>query len=172
MIRNGGNLDIPFICENTDIYIPVDIEGAGLYLGDIHAIQGYGELSGIAMEASSKIILDVEILRTKYRLDNILVVGKEPFSKKECLGVVGIGEKMKMEEAVLDAFKGTCSFLKHLIPTMPDNIIKQLITLIGNSFNGQAFSKTSESTSIIVMAKDDISRITKKVYKNFSEEIK
>ena len=85
MIRNGGNLDIPFVCENTDIYIPVDIEGAGLYLGDIHAIQGYGELSGIAMEASSKIILDVEVLRTKYRLDNILVVGKEPFSKKATL---------------------------------------------------------------------------------------
>lgn len=29
-VRNGGNLDLPFITENTDIYLPVDIEGARL----------------------------------------------------------------------------------------------------------------------------------------------
>lgn len=27
-LRNGGNLDLPFVTENTDIYLPVDIEGA------------------------------------------------------------------------------------------------------------------------------------------------
>lgn len=27
-LRNGGNLDLPFVTENTSIYLPVDIEGA------------------------------------------------------------------------------------------------------------------------------------------------
>lgn len=27
-VRNGGNLDLPFVTENTSIYLPVDIEGA------------------------------------------------------------------------------------------------------------------------------------------------
>ena len=78
----SGNLDLPFVTENVDLYIPVDIDGAGLYIGDVHACQGYGELSGIAMEASSKIILDVEVLKPREQFNNILVIGKEPFSEK------------------------------------------------------------------------------------------
>lgn len=170
-MRNGGNLDIPFVTEGVDVYLPVDIEGAGLYLGDVHGLQGYGELSGIAMEASSKIILDVEILKTRRKLENILIIGKEPFSEKECIGIVGIGKKMKLEDAVYDAFKGGSEILQELIPTMSNNMIKSLLTLVGNSFNGQAFSKTSESTSLIVISKEDIQRVTKTTYKNFSEDL-
>ena len=81
------------ITENTDVYLPVDIEGAGLYLGDVHACQGYGELSGIAMEASSKIILEIEVIKSRQSLDNILVIGKEPFSEKDAIGIIGIGDK-------------------------------------------------------------------------------
>lgn len=170
-LRNGGNLDLPFVTENTDVYLPVDIEGAGLYLGDIHSLQSYGELSGVAMEASSKIVLDVEVLKPNKQLDNILVVGKEPFSEKQGIGIIGIGEKMKMETSVYDAFQGTYKLLKKMLPNLPKNIIKSLITLIGNSFNGQAFSKTSESTSIIVITKEDIERITQSKYENLTKEI-
>lgn len=169
--RNGGNLDIPFVTEGTDIYLPVDIDGAGLYLGDVHGLQGYGELSGIAMEASSKIVLDVEILKSRKKLDNILVIGKEPFSQKECIGIIGIGEKMNLESAIYDAFKGSYNIIQQLLPTMSCNMVKSLITLIGNSFNGQAFSKTSESTSIIVMTKEDIEKITKSTQQDFSKDI-
>ena len=169
--RNGGNLDLPFVTEHTDIYLPVDVEGAGLYLGDVHSLQSYGELSGIAMEASSKIVLDVEVLKTSKPLDNILVIGKEPFSEKKCIGIVGIGEKVKMEVSVYDAFQGTFNLLKMLLPNLPQNNIKSLITLIGNSFNGQAFSKTSESTSIIVITKEDIERATKNKYSNLTRAI-
>ena len=137
----------------------------------MHALQGYGELSGIAMEASSNIILEVEVLKPRNNLDNILIIGKEPFSKEECIGIVGIGEKMKIENSTYDAFQGCYKVVKQLVPTMPENMVKSLITLIGNSFNGQAFSKTSESTSIIVITKDNIQRITKSNYKNFSEDM-
>lgn len=123
------------------------------------------------MEASSKITLDVEVLSSSKGLDNILVIGKEPFSQKECIGIVGIGGKMKLEESVNDAFQGSYKIIKQLIPTMSENMIKSLITLIGNSFNGQAFSKTSESTSIIIITEEDIERITKSTYKNFSREL-
>ena len=159
------------ITENTDVYLPVDIEGAGLYLGDVHACQGYGELSGIAMEASSKIILEIEVIKSRQSLDNILVIGKEPFSEKEAIGIIGIGDKMKIENSVEDSFRGSCKIMKQLIPTMSENMIKSLITLIGNSFNGQAFSKTSESTSIIIITKNDIERVTRSEYSSFSKEL-
>lgn len=123
------------------------------------------------MEASSKIILDIEILKPRRNLDNIFVIGKEPFSGKECIGIVGIGEKMRLEDSVNDAFQGSYKIVHQLIPTMSENMIKSLITLIGNSFNGQAFSKTSESTSIVVIPMEDIEKITKTIYKDFSKEI-
>lgn len=167
----GGNLDIPFITEDVDVFIPVEIEGAGLYLGDVHGLQGYGELSGIAMEASSKVLVDVEILKPRKKLENILVIGKEPFSEKECIGIVGIGDKMRLENSVYDAFQGGVNVLSELIPTMSKNMVKSLLTLIGNSFSGQAFSKTSESTSIIVITKENIERVTKNSFKNFSKEL-
>lgn len=170
-IKNGGNLDIPFITEGTDIYLPVDIEGAGLYLGDVHGLQGYGELSGIAMEASSKIILEVEILKPREKLENILVIGKEPFSGRECVGIIGIGEKESLEGAVKDSFEGSYKLVQKLMPSMSSNIVKSVITLIGNSFNGQAFSKTSESTSIIIITKEDIGKIIKKTIRNFNQEL-
>lgn len=123
------------------------------------------------MEASSKVLIDVEILKPRRKLENILVIGKEPFSEKECIGIVGIGEKMNLEDSVYDAFQGGVKILSELIPTMSKNMIKSLLTLIGNSFSGQAFSKTSESTSIIVISKENIERVTKNLYKDFSKEL-
>ena len=78
---------------------------------------------------------------------------------------------MKMEASVYDAFQGTYKLLKQILPNLPKNIIKSLITLIGNSFNGQAFSKTSESTSIIVITKEDIERTTQNKYENLTRGI-
>lgn len=123
------------------------------------------------MEASSKIILDIEVLKPRKKFDNILVMGREPFSQKECIGIVGIGEKMRLESSVNDAFQGSYKLIKQIIPTMSENMIKSLITLIGNSFNGQAFSKTSESTSVIVITKEDIEKITQSTFENLSQEI-
>ena len=78
---------------------------------------------------------------------------------------------MRLEDSVNDAFQGSYKIVQQLIPTMSENMIKSLITLIGNSFNGQAFSKTSESTSIVVIPMEDIEKITKTIYKDFSKEI-
>ena len=123
------------------------------------------------MEASSKITLEVEVLRPRKKMENILMIGKEPFSQKECIGIIGIGKKMQLEDSINDAFQGSCNLMKNLLPTMSDNMIKSLITLIGNSFNGQAFSKTSESTSMIVITKENIERVTQTTYREFSQEI-
>lgn len=123
------------------------------------------------MEASSNIILDIEVLKPRKKFDNILIIGNEPFSGKECIGIVGIGEKMGLEISVNDAFNGAYKVIKQLIPTMSKNMIKSLITLVGNSFNGQAFSKTSESTSIIVIKKEDIESITLTTFESLYEEI-
>jgi acetamidase/formamidase len=44
---HGGNMDVQEIGPGTRLYLPVKVEGALLYLGDCHAVQGDGELCGI-----------------------------------------------------------------------------------------------------------------------------
>jgi amidase len=48
--NHGGNMDLPDVGPGCTLYLPVRSEGALLYLGDGHAIQGDGELCGVAVE--------------------------------------------------------------------------------------------------------------------------
>ncbi len=50
--RFGGNMDYNQIREGTTLYLPVSHPGALLFLGDGHAAQGDGELTGDALETS------------------------------------------------------------------------------------------------------------------------
>jgi len=43
-------MDLPDVGVDAVIYLPVNAPGALLYLGDCHAIQGDGELCGVALE--------------------------------------------------------------------------------------------------------------------------
>ena len=59
----GGNMDLPDICLNTVIYLPVNLHGAYLYLGDCHATQGDGELSGVAIEHPTTTTIQIDLIK-------------------------------------------------------------------------------------------------------------
>jgi acetamidase/formamidase len=63
--KHGGNMDVPDICVGSTLYLPVSVDGALLGLGDVHAVQGDGEICGTAMEVSSKVTLKVELEKNK-----------------------------------------------------------------------------------------------------------
>jgi acetamidase/formamidase len=60
---NGGNMDDPDIVEGTTVYFPIFVEGALFSIGDTHAAQGHGEVSGTAIEAPMRIIYEVNVLK-------------------------------------------------------------------------------------------------------------
>jgi amidase len=62
----GGNMEYNQLREGTTLYLPVTELGAYLYLGDGHAAQGDGELTGDAMETSMAITFTVDIQRWKF----------------------------------------------------------------------------------------------------------
>jgi acetamidase/formamidase len=59
----GGNLDYNRIREGTTVYLPVFQPGAILFVGDGHAAQGDGELTGNALETSLDLEFRVELIR-------------------------------------------------------------------------------------------------------------
>ncbi len=59
----GGNMDLPDVAPGAIIYLPVHHAGALLYLGDGHAIQGDGELCGVAIEQATTTTLHVDLIK-------------------------------------------------------------------------------------------------------------
>ncbi|MBC8424451.1 acetamidase/formamidase family protein, partial [bacterium] len=42
----GGNFDIQEVTDGAQVHIPIQVEGANLHIGDMHALQGDGEICG------------------------------------------------------------------------------------------------------------------------------
>jgi amidase len=57
----GGNMDYNQVREGITIYLPVHALGALLFLGDGHAAQGAGELTGNALETSMDFEFTVDV---------------------------------------------------------------------------------------------------------------
>ena len=57
----GGNMDYNQLREGVTVYLPVNVPGALLFVGDGHGEQGAGELTGDALETSMDIEFTVEV---------------------------------------------------------------------------------------------------------------
>jgi acetamidase/formamidase len=55
--RHGGNMDCPDIRPGNKLLLPVTRPGALFKLGDVHAVQGDGEVCGVAVEVDALVIL-------------------------------------------------------------------------------------------------------------------
>jgi amidase len=61
----GGNMDYSGVREGVTVYLPVNQEGALLFVGDGHALEGDGELNGDALETSMDVEFTVDLVRGK-----------------------------------------------------------------------------------------------------------
>ncbi len=60
---HGGNMDCKKIKEGNTLYLPVNVEGALLALGDLHAAMADGEMNGTGIEISGKVKIKVTLLK-------------------------------------------------------------------------------------------------------------
>ena len=58
-----GNVDIPAFRAGSTVVLPVNVEGALLSLGDVHACQGDGEITGCALECQARVTIRVRAVR-------------------------------------------------------------------------------------------------------------
>jgi acetamidase/formamidase len=61
--RIGGNFDIKQLRAGSSLFLPVEVEGALLTVGDAHAAQGDGEVCGSGIECSATVQLRVALRR-------------------------------------------------------------------------------------------------------------
>jgi acetamidase/formamidase len=58
--ENGGNMDCRDVTVGNTLYLPVDVDGGYLFLGDCHAAQGDGEICGISVEVPATVHLRID----------------------------------------------------------------------------------------------------------------
>lgn len=61
--RHGGNMDHSIVRAGATVHLPVLVPDALLYVGDAHAVQGDGELSGTGVEVRAEVALRVDLER-------------------------------------------------------------------------------------------------------------
>lgn len=60
--RTDGHMDIDAVRAGAILVAPVRIVGGGVYIGDMHAMQGDGEIAGHTTDVSGSVTLQVEVL--------------------------------------------------------------------------------------------------------------
>ena len=63
---HGGNLDHPVVTTGAVVHLPVFVDRGLLYIGDVHAAQGDGELSGVGLEIPADVTVTVDIDRGRH----------------------------------------------------------------------------------------------------------
>ena len=72
----GGNMDVRDIAEGTELWLPIEIEGAIFSVGDTHAAQGDGEVCGTAIESPIDVSLKIELVEdARLRMPRYLTPG-------------------------------------------------------------------------------------------------
>lgn len=61
--KTDGHMDTNSVREGCILISPVKVPGAGVYLGDMHAQQGNGEIAGHATDVSGETELTVEVIK-------------------------------------------------------------------------------------------------------------
>ena len=56
-------MDIDAVRPGAILVCPVKVEGGGVYLGDMHAMQGDGEIAGHTTDVSGTVTLEVEVIK-------------------------------------------------------------------------------------------------------------
>jgi formamidase len=64
-LRTDGHMDIDAVRPGAIVIAPVKVPGAGIYFGDMHAMQGDGEIAGHTMDVSGAVTLRVDLLKNR-----------------------------------------------------------------------------------------------------------
>ncbi|MGB3391007.1 MAG: acetamidase/formamidase family protein [Pseudaminobacter sp.] len=56
-------MDIDAVRPGAILIAPVKVRGAGVYMGDMHAAQGDGEIAGHTMDVAGSVTLQVEVVK-------------------------------------------------------------------------------------------------------------
>ncbi|MED1203926.1 acetamidase/formamidase family protein [Heyndrickxia acidicola] len=101
--KHGGNMDSKVISEGSTLYLPVNVPGALLAMGDLHAAMGDGEVSVCGVEVAGEVTVIVNVIKGKQ--------WKVPMVKTE-QALYAIASEKSLDDAAVTATKNMAAFLE------------------------------------------------------------
>ncbi|MEM3713446.1 MAG: acetamidase/formamidase family protein [Nitrososphaeria archaeon] len=114
--KTDGHMDIDSVREGAIVICPVKVDGGGVYAGDMHAMQGDGEVAGHTTDVAGELMVEVNVVKGLDIDGPILLPPAEdlpvlarPFTAEEWEKIKSLGAKygVKVEEAAPIQFVGT-----------------------------------------------------------------
>jgi acetamidase/formamidase len=98
--KTDGHMDTNSVREGAILICPVKVPGGGVYMGDMHAQQGNGEIAGHATDVSGEVEVEVEVIKglkldgpvLLQRLDDLPPLAR-PLSPQEKADVQTLGAR-------------------------------------------------------------------------------
>ncbi len=91
--ETGGNLDVRDARAGAVVFLPVDVDGGLLSLGDVHFAQGDGEVCGTAIETHARVRLKVDVVprdRARWAPSTPAFESTEPASPRRSIVTTGL----------------------------------------------------------------------------------
>ena len=103
--RTDGHMDISRVRAGATLICPVKVPGGGIYLGDMHAMQGDGEIAGHTADVSGIVHLQVHVIKNANLDGPILLPNEEdlpytakPFTEQERKNAEAIAKQWNIEK--------------------------------------------------------------------------
>ena len=98
--KTDGHMDVDAVRAGAILICPVKLDGGGVYLGDMHALQGDGEIAGHTCDVSGTTTLQVEVLKglgidgpVLFPLEEDLPFLAKPLSEDERSRALALGRR-------------------------------------------------------------------------------
>ena len=103
-----GDADIKAVGVGSTLVLPVHVDGALLSLGDAHAVQGEGEITGIAIEVEADVHLRVAVLSPEQAQ-----YGRFPILEtEEWIGVIVCQQGVSLTSCIQAGYVDLCQRLQ------------------------------------------------------------
>lgn len=109
--RVGGNMDVRQLVAGSVLYLPVEVPGALLSLGDVHAAQGDGEVSGTGIETDGEVTVRLGLRRGRTLAMPELHTPPEPTDLWAAGAYLTTGHAPELLEAARHALRGMLAHL-------------------------------------------------------------
>lgn len=58
-----GHMDVNTVVKGSIVIVPVKVPGAGIYFGDVHSVQGNGELAGHTADITAEVTMQADVIK-------------------------------------------------------------------------------------------------------------
>lgn len=124
----GGNMDIKSLGKGSALWLPIQVPGALLSLGDPHAAQGDGEVAGTAIECPMDVTVRLRLHKgVNLRRPHFFSTPQRANAAPRHFSSVGVDSDLM--EAARDALRGACTFLaeRYQIPPVEAYVLASVM---------------------------------------------